>query len=316
MARVLLLTTALPYSPSHPEGNRDCARLSESASIDRFGIHEIVSDISDADLVLFVYSGRPDLKDITAHSLYREHADKACVFHIGDRLIPFVPGVFTSLERRYHFQGRTFAGFYPRAWELADLPWTPDGGARRYLYSFVGRLDTHRCRQALARLDHPRGLVLGTEAGAPSRETFVRCLVDSQFVLCPRGYGASSLRLFEALQMGRVPVIMSDQWVPPTGPQWDTFSLRIPESRASLIPALLEAQEPFAARMGALARRAWEEWFAPDVGFHRVVEWCLAIKAAGWLPDRPVARVYLQCQRIRPAVSRRLWRGATGRVRV
>jgi len=33
--------------------------------------------------------------------------------------------------------------------------------------------------------------------------------------------------------------------------------------------------------MGHLARKAWEEWFSQEAGFHRIVEWCLHLKQYG-----------------------------------
>jgi hypothetical protein len=78
--------------------------------------------------------------------------------------------------------------------------------------------------------------------------------------------------------MGRVPVIVSDQWTPPPGPDWASFSVRVAESEAGEIPAMLEALEGQAPAMGERAREVWDEWFAADVLFHRVVEWCLAIE--------------------------------------
>src|SRR2546423_4170060 len=35
----------------------------------------------------------------------------------------------------------------------------------------------------------------------------------SKFILCSRGVGTSSVRLFDTMRMGRVPVILSDQWL-------------------------------------------------------------------------------------------------------
>src|SRR2546430_7005512 len=42
---------------------------------------------------------------------------------------------------------------------------------------------------------------------------------------------------------GRVPVIVSDDWVEPTGPNWDEFTIRVPEGAVADIPRLLESRE-------------------------------------------------------------------------
>ena len=96
------------------------------------------------------------------------------------------------------------------------------------------------------------------------RQRYWSIMARSQFVLCPRGYGSSSFRLFEAMQCGRAPVIVSDAWVPPAGPDWSAFSLRIPERKLAQIPQILAQHEDEAARMGELARKAWQQWFSDE----------------------------------------------------
>ena len=48
-------------------------------------------------------------------------------------------------------------------------------------------------------------------------------------MICPRGWGSSSIRLFEVMEMGRVPVIISDAWVN-EAPKWADFSVRVSEA--------------------------------------------------------------------------------------
>jgi hypothetical protein len=95
---------------------------------------------------------------------------------------------------------------------------------------------------------------------------------------CPRGYACSTWRLFETLKAGRAPVIISDQWIPPQGPDWERFSVRIKESEVALIPKVLERYESEAELMGHQVRTAWDEWFSKETVFHRIIEWCLRIQ--------------------------------------
>jgi hypothetical protein len=81
------------------------------------------------------------------------------------------------------------------------------------------------------------------------------------------------------MEAGRVPVIVSDAFTPPEGPDWAAFSLRAAEAETPGIPALLRRHETAAAEMGANARSAWEQWFAPSVTFHRISEACKQIMA-------------------------------------
>ena len=149
-------------------------------------------------------------------------------------------------------------------------------------------------RRRLLNLRHPRGYIEDTSDEAVSvmkvepmtaqRATYMKKYADltmnSKFVLCPRGVTPSSLRLFETMLMGRVPVIISDQWVEPEGPNWNEFSIQVPESEIHRIPDLLAGRESKAQEMARAAREAWENWFSVEVSFHRVVESCRRISTA------------------------------------
>jgi Exostosin family len=119
----------------------------------------------------------------------------------------------------------------------------------------------------------------------PNRDRFTteyaEAILDSQFILCPAGHGPSTYRLFEAM---RVPVILSDEWVPPPGPRWNEFSLQIPERLVDEVPSILSVFSDRHEAMGRQARVAWEEWFAKPVCFHRLIDLCIDIQAT---PLRP-----------------------------
>ena len=52
-------------------------------------------------------------------------------------------------------------------------------------------------------------------AAVDAKRTDADFIRRTRFVLCPRGQGVSSIRLFEVMKSGRVPVIISDAFVPP-----------------------------------------------------------------------------------------------------
>jgi hypothetical protein len=130
-----------------------------------------------------------------------------------------------------------------------------------------------------------------------SRNDYLSVISKSIFVLCPRGYGSSSYRLFEALKMGRIPVIISDAWVPPQGPDWSRCSIRIAEANVSNIPEILEDFRPRAVEMMENVKSTWADWFAEDVVFHQITEWCLELKRDRIIPER-LARYYFWGGRI------------------
>lgn len=61
------------------------------------------------------------------------------------------------------------------------------------------------------------------------RKYYLQDINDSKFVLCPRGYGLNSVRFFEVMKMGRIPVLISDNTKLPFEWLIDYPIVRIPE---------------------------------------------------------------------------------------
>lgn len=278
--------------------------LRELAADDRVGEHRLVDDPAGADFILFLDAHQHPrdlaLNAIRRHPLTRANRGRTFLYNELDQPWCALPGLYVSMP------SRSFDPRRQRAFPYLKLhnPHVFSPGCReqapRWLFSFMGRR-CHPARDAVLALRYPRGFVEDTSAtfdalNLPSADVearkrrYAEVLGASRFVLCPRGAGPSSFRLYEALAAGRAPVILADDWVPPHGPAWEEFSLRVPEAQIGELAAILEREEPRAAVMGANARRAWEEWFSPEVLFHRIVESCRDLAETRgpttWLPDR------------------------------
>ena len=119
---------------------------------------------------------------------------------------------------------------------------------KRYLASFVGSYQkNHRTsiRLDLNNLKHERlyyelrdgwffnGEVYSVFSDNQRESNVIRynsILSDSVFSLCPEGSGPNTIRLWESMAVGSIPVIYSDGWVPPQLPglDWKDFSIFIP----------------------------------------------------------------------------------------
>jgi len=82
----------------------------------------------------------------------------------------------------------------------------------------------------------------------------------------------SSIRLFEAMRAGCVPVIISDDWIEPPCGNWSSFSIRIPESDVARIPDVCSSRFDHAREMGMLAASTFRRYFAPDVFLDNAVD--------------------------------------------
>lgn len=74
-------------------------------------------------------------------------------------------------------------------------------------------------------------------------EKFVEITSRSVFCLCPRGYGKSSFRLYESMQLGAIPVyVYDDKWIPfEDAIDWSKFSVLIHVSDINNIDSILSS---------------------------------------------------------------------------
>lgn len=300
MARVFLLSA----TPEDDQTDFNLAPLEEAqkcAEADRLGVHSLTTDPEAADLIIFVefYGAGWYFERVRRHPLVRRYREKCFLFCANPRVIPFLPGVYTGVEKNWA-SSRTRPGFYLGRPKNQFTTYTPPAHDLPYLFSFMGSVRHAPVRAKLSTLRHPRSFfqdtsedferILDRSMAQRERLDYARRYAEltkaSKFVLCPRGISPSSIRLFETMRMGRVPVILSDDWVAPVGPQWEKFSLRVGERDLADLPRLLEERESAAVDMGAAARLEWDRWFADEVLFHHLTELCLDIQRRRHIPER------------------------------
>lgn len=269
------------------------SEVHDVAACDRFRVHEVVEDADEADILLFVdahqYPSDWRMRNLSSHPLVRAHPEKAFVYDERDLPRDLLPGVYVAMPQPMFDPRRQRAfGYYRLITDTRGVrEQAPD-----LLFSFQGRRAGGRLRDRVLGLSHPRAVVEDTsgrdffDGGAlveldDARRGYLDVLGRSKFVLCPRGAGTASIRLFEALAAGRVPVVISDDWVPPAGIDWDACAARVPEADVEAVFERLAALEERWPAMGEAARRTYDEWFAPDVWFHRVIDLCGEILAGG-----------------------------------
>lgn len=284
------------------------SRIVESYGQRQSSSHQIVDDPSVADIILFAGSDRGDLRDVRTNPVYRRFMYKSFVLYEGDYCLPLVPGLYSGLDRWGHVKGWCEALHYTQVAFWDDLDGVVDA-APDLLYSFVGRKSTSRLRGRLVNINDGCGLISESPPSAASdyRAKYLDILARSRFILCPRGYGVSSFRIYEALRAGRVPVIISDDWVAPRGPEWSSCAVFIRERQMGSIRGLLKAREQEWDAMSTAARIVYHQWFSRASQFDRIVDWCSDLYRA------PTAGAFLRFSqnwhRLRPSfVFRKLQR--------
>lgn len=220
------------------------AFLSLAAS-DAVGQHEPEGDPVRANAILFVdlhlHGYDRFMSRLRAHQLVKRFRRKIFVYDERDQPLFSFPGIYISgtpgWTRRH--RGALVGGPYIRT----IGPLVPSTEQPDLLFSFRGAR-THPLRDRILSLTHPRAVV--EDAGdfnSPEKGRYDELLRRSKFVLCPRGYGPSSMRIFETLRARRVPVVIGDDWLPPPGFNWPAAIVRAPESAWHSVPRLLERAE-------------------------------------------------------------------------
>ena len=241
--------------------------------------HVGTPDPGEADVIIYpdchLLSRDWRLTEITESDTARRYPEKVAVYDERDTPWCRYPGIYASMPAERIDPRWQVAGSYIFTEDPAGrIDGDPDALGRDLLFSFIGGR-THPCRDGILSLDpgrahieSSRGFIFyepTSDRFAERRRNFAEVMFRSNFVLCPRGQGTSSIRLYETLAAGRAPVIISDDWMPPAGPDWESFSIRWPEGRIGELPGALAEREADAAAMGRRAREAYDTWFAPTV---------------------------------------------------
>lgn len=71
-------------------------------------------------------------------------------------------------------------------------------------------------------------------------EYFNYLLINSRYTLCPSGSGPNSIRFWEALGAGSIPVLLADTLELPSHELWTEAIIRLPENRLKTLPKILE----------------------------------------------------------------------------
>lgn len=239
---------------------------------------EVADGIDEAHIVICFehgYVGLTDLPGLIRQIRFAAPSAMHFLYSESDWPFPVLPGAYASLSKQ--FQWAQSWSYVPRFGpDITDVVLS-ERDDPEFLFSFLGRISTHPVREQVRLLDSAATPCLDVKDGSlrfPSFDysrSYIQLLRRSKFVLCPRGFGASSIRIFEAMSVGRVPVIISDQWQPPLGISWRDFCIFVPEREVSSIPAVLNNVKGQAHEMGQLARQAFDEYFAPDVFLERLL---------------------------------------------
>lgn len=266
--------------------------------------HELVGSPAEADYILI--SNLPleaDQKALRQHALFPRHLHKTFALWDAWNTPRLLPGVYVNATRP-NWLGRFRTGSYALLHQDFKNPHTesPEIKPRPernpdLLFSFLGR-NCHPCRDAILKAKYSRRDVLvedtthfnafthSPEGKAADQLRYFEICQRSKFLLCPRGVGASSIRLFEALRLGIAPIIVSDAWLPCAGPDWKRCAIFVKERHAGRLEDIVSEYESRWREMGVAAREIHDAFFAETAYFNFLISSIEAIASQRVIPER------------------------------
>jgi hypothetical protein len=158
---------------------------------------------------------------VVNHKLTKAYKQKIIFYADIDRPIAILPMLSPTIEKKYYnkalFQS---APFIARQAINDSISYTHLDDKRKYLFSFLGSCKTNPVRYELLNIDYKDCVLkdtsdlvywkLSNEEKIKLTTESVDIYKQSYFILCPRGIGPDTYRVYEVMQMGLVPVVISD----------------------------------------------------------------------------------------------------------
>ncbi|MDB9442163.1 exostosin family protein [Sphaerospermopsis kisseleviana CS-549] len=240
-----------------------------------------VKDPDIADVIIlfenFSFKHLDYIKRLEKDDFIKRYAGKIYTINYDDTTFGFLPGCYTGLTRNNFMKNFHIASCYPKEYnqELVEFrkeyqfEFSPN-----LLFSFRGSAKSHPIRERIFRKIPPNKDWILTRINTAfyahtelEKNVFLQEILNSHFVLCPRGSSPSTYRMYEAMSLGRCPVIISDDWIPQVGIDWSSCSIRIPESEIQRIPEILKSQLANAKQLGIKSLLTWNSFFSEQKKF-------------------------------------------------
>ena len=153
------------------------------------------------------------------------------------------------------------------------------------LLSFRGSFDTHPVRSILKEVleDHRDDIIdTGTwhfhnDSLENNQELYLEDLKNSKIILCPRGTGPSTIRLWEALASGCVPLVVSNEYSFPLENiiNWKEICIIVNEEHTPVLNHYLKKfNDDRLNKMQLKGQNVFKEWFHPEK-MHKILKYHL-----------------------------------------
>ncbi|HEY4247246.1 MAG TPA: exostosin family protein [Lacunisphaera sp.] len=267
--------------------------------------HEWCENPEEADIIFLTNAQQKWGSELEKNVLPKRFPEKS--FALSEQWEPpfLLAGIYANAPRSPFGRGRFRTGsyilhhpdFHNTFVDAYDYRAAPSRPNPDLLASFLGR-QCHPVRDRLFAMNFAPDEILvedtstfdafthTTEGKLEKQRRYFEICLRSKFILCPRGAGPNSIRLFEALKLGIAPVIISDDWIPCEGPQWEKFAIFIPENEVENTGEIMRRFQFEYAERGRNARLAYENFFSPETYFNYLVDSAASALSSRVVPER------------------------------
>ena len=229
--------------------------------------------LDDADAIII--QEKPSFKNfrykriLKNDSIFKKYADKIFTINTDDCATGLIKGLYTSIPKNRF--NPDFHSVVPYSSLNNDLilkkgpKITPN-----FLASWRGNPKSNKIRNKLIKLycNEVAFDIQSTNSwfnhNNEEKQIYKNSLINAKFSLCPAGWAPVTFRIYESMALGKCPVIIADQFVRPEGPDWESFSIFVPEDKINNLKQTLEQEESSYVDLGEKAYQNWEKFFSPS----------------------------------------------------
>lgn len=154
---------------------------------------------------------------------------------------------------------------------------------RDLLASFVGS-NTHPIRIEMAKQFTRTNCFVFIKDWSPAVDKnhfdlFIEAALRSKYFLCPRGYGLNSFRLYEVMQLGCVPVVITDEFYLPWEDEldWNNFAVLISSDKiADAYSILKNIPDSKYEELKNNSQRLYSDYFSLDGVYKNILKRLIA----------------------------------------
>lgn len=249
-------------------------------------------DPEEADLILLLESAtfkwRSHIENLKKEPLLQRYAAKVLTYNFQDGAAGFLDGVYVHSEKKRFVPGHHKA--WSTLWPHNELIYTLTdeqiaASTPQQFCSFRGSISSTLRKKLVAMYgqEQRRGFKVTLidrwyNHKVDEKQTYLDEMLLSQFVLCPKGICSYTPRFFETMAVGRVPVLIADEWVPPDNLDLEAVAVVVPEKRLGDLEEILNAKKSQAAEMGRKGRLYWKKHFARDVRLRALIDVAVSLQ--------------------------------------